>query len=490
MKLQILDGKNDSLKSDLYIRYATVEDIQNLDKFFPQNILDILNMEDFTGKEGQLLRFLVEGMEYKYITFVGIGKKDEFEYLKLQTAVKDAINDAKKIHSVKNISIGICPFLGAPEITAEKIGIAALLTDYSFDKYKTKSEDDEQKELTLLAEEQGDMMQSITEGYRKAQILACSVNMTRDMINEPPVNMTPAILAEKAQNIADKYDTLTCEVWDEKRLAEENMGCLLAVGRGSVNPPRLIKMTYTPRVSAKSEKWYVGKGLCYDSGGLNIKPGNHMNEMKSDMSGGASVISMMEAVAKLEPAHKIVAMVPTCENMPSGNSYKADDIMTARNGKTVEIDNTDAEGRLALADALSLAAESTADTVIDIATLTGGALYALSDVWTPVLGNDQALIDELMECGERAGERMWQLPMHKKIRAFLDSKIADIKNCSTGGGSTLQGAEFLKEFVGDKKWAHLDIAITSFNTKNDDYLSEGATGVMVRTLIEHAVKCD
>jgi len=487
MRLDILEKSDKELKPDLYIRYGTEEDVKDLVNFFPKDIVDIIEKEKYTGKEGELLRIMVSSMPYRYITLVGVGKIAEFDYLKLQVAVKDAINDAKKIKSVKNISIGVCPLFGDIVVTAEKIGIAALLTDYTFDKYITKKDDDEKKELILISENQGDMMDDIAKGYTKAKILADSVNMARDMINEPPVYMTPVKLAEIAVETANKYSSLTCEVWDEKKLANENMGCLLAVGRGSINPPRLIKMTYTPNCAPKSEKWYIGKGLCYDSGGLNIKTGNHMNEMKSDMSGGATVITMMAAIAEFKPDHKIVAMVPACENMPGGNSFKADDILTARNGKTVEIDNTDAEGRLALADALSLAAESTADTVVDIATLTGGALYALSDVWTPILGNDQDLIDEIMECSKRSNERIWQLPMHKKIRAFMDSKIADIKNCATGGGSTLQGAEFLKEFVGDKKWAHLDIAITSFNARNDDYLSDGATGVMVRTLIEHAI---
>jgi leucyl aminopeptidase len=252
-----------------------------------------------------------------------------------------------------------------------------------------------------------------------------------------------------------------------------------------VNPPRFIRLEYRPQQKANKHICIIGKGICYDSGGLSLKPATAMQHMKTDMSGAADVLAILRAIAILKPQVAVTGLIPTCENMTGPAAYKVDDILRARNGKSIEVDNTDAEGRLILADALSFAAEQDYDEVIDFATLTGACVVALARVWTGVMGNDQPLIDKIVTTGNNVGEKMWPLPFDKEVRDMLDSDVADMKNSGGREGGAMQGGMFLQEFIDDRPWAHLDIAGPSFLDSARPYEPKGATGVPVRTLIAY-----
>ncbi len=365
----------------------------------------------------------------------------------------------------------------------------SLLADYAFDKYKAAPEDGDKATINylLLIDQDAGRLPALEEGATTGRIIAEAVNMARDLTNEPPDLATPEFLAESARVLASEYGFF-CEVWDEGRIAAERMNCLLMVGRAAINPPRFIRMDYSPQGTAKQHICLIGKGLCYDSGGLSLKPAEHIRHMKSDMAGGAAVMAVMRIISQLHPEITVTGLIPTCENMIGGSAYKVDDILRARNGKTIEVDNTDAEGRLVLADALSYAAEQHFDAIIDIATLTGGCVIALARVWTGVMGNNQQLIDQLMRAGFAVGEKMWMLPFDKEVRDLLDSDIADMKNSDGREGSAIQGGMFLQEYAGDQPWVHLDIAGTSYLDKPRAYEPKGGTGVPVRALVEYLLR--
>ncbi|MEI7834596.1 MAG: leucyl aminopeptidase, partial [bacterium] len=335
----------------------------------------------------------------------------------------------------------------------------------------------------IIVEHDAAKIADIENGIYLGTTIATAVNTTRDLANEPPNVVTPQFLAEYARQMSAGLG-LQCTIWEGEKLVAERMNCLLAVGNASANPPCFIRVDYSPEIASKRVA-LVGKGLCYDSGGLSLKPAEYMRHMKTDMAGAASVLGALSVIARLKPGVAVSAFLPICENMVSGTSYKVDDVLTARNGVTIEIDNTDAEGRLVLADALSVAAEGGFDEIIDVATLTGGCMVALARRWTGIMGNNQPLIDAVSAAGNAVGERMWNLPLDEEIREMLDSDIADIKNSGTREASASQGGVFLQEFVGDTPWAHLDIAGTSMLEKDRAYEPKGCTGVPVRTLVEY-----
>jgi leucyl aminopeptidase len=303
--------------------------------------------------------------------------------------------------------------------------------------------------------------------------------------------MTPTDLAEKAREIANEFG-LSIDVLDEARMEQEGMGALLGVSRGSDEPAKMIVLKYTPRETTESSEVgllaLVGKGLTFDSGGISIKPAENMELMKYDMTGGATVLGVMRAIAQLKPSISVLGVVPSSENMPSGKAVKPGDILKSMAGKTIEVINTDAEGRLILADAITYAKKLGATTVIDMATLTGAVSIALGDVNTAVLGTEQALIDEIVTAGKDIGEKFWQLPLDKDYTKQIKSDIADLKNTGGRKAGTITAAAFLKEFADGISWAHLDIAGTAWGDEQKPFRSKGPTGVAVRSLINLALK--
>jgi leucyl aminopeptidase len=307
------------------------------------------------------------------------------------------------------------------------------------------------------------------------------------MANEPGGYMTPTDMAERAREIAGEFG-LSIDVLDEARMEQEGMGALLSVSAGSEQPAKLIILKYTPREGSGDEPGkellaFIGKGVTFDSGGISIKPGENMELMKYDMTGGATVIGAMRAIAQLKPPIPVLGVVPATENLPSGKATKPGDVVRAMNGKTIEIINTDAEGRLILADAMAYAKKLGATRMVDMATLTGAVSIALGDVNAAILGTDQELIDEVIEAGREVGERFWQLPLDKEYSKQIKSDIADIKNTGGRKAGTITAAAFLKEFAEGVSWAHLDIAGTAWGDDAKPYRSKGPTGIAVRTLL-------
>ena len=332
-------------------------------------------------------------------------------------------------------------------------------------------------------------MAAVRSGYNKGKVLAEATNGAREMVNEPGNFMTPTNMAEIATAISKK-NGLDITVMDVAQMTKLGMGALLGVGRGSNQPLKFIVMKYHGGKTEGVDIALVGKGLTFDTGGISLKPADKMEEMKSDMSGGAAVINALGAIAQLKPKLNVVAIVPATENMPSGSAQKPGDIVKAMNGKTIEVINTDAEGRLILADALSYAVTLKAKKIIDMATLTGACQIALGNVYSGGFTNNQELLDNVIAAGKQSGELIWQLPMDEKYAEQLKSDVADMKNYGVSLAGAITGAKFLAEFVGDTPWIHLDIAGTALTDKESGYIVKGGTGVPVRTLINYVMSQD
>jgi leucyl aminopeptidase len=329
----------------------------------------------------------------------------------------------------------------------------------------------------------------VAEGARRGSELADSVSFARDLVNEPPSSLTPTKLAQLVADRLSGRPGVTVEVWDENRIVSEHLGGLLGVARGSDEPPRLVRAEYTPAEPVEvhgrvPHVVLVGKGITFDSGGLSLKSAGGMETMKTDMGGAAAVLAAFDAAAVLGVPIRVTAIAPMTENMPGGRAIKPGDVLTARNGKTIEVLNTDAEGRLVLADGLSLATEMEPDAIIDLATLTGAAVVALGSGIAGLLGNDETLQRELRSASERAGESLWPLPLPDEYRNHIDSEVADMKNVGRASqAGAISAALLLREFVGDVPWAHLDIAGPARSDEDARYLSKGGTGFGVRTLV-------
>ena len=315
------------------------------------------------------------------------------------------------------------------------------------------------------------------------------MGLARDLINEPASSLTPGRFADLAVARFGGVESVSVEVWDEARIEEERLGGLLGVARGSNAPPRLVRIEYRPGdpfvVDGRTPRLaLVGKGITFDSGGLSLKTATGMETMKTDMSGAAAVVAAVDAAAALGARIGISALAPLTENMPGGSATKPGDVLTARNGRTIEVLNTDAEGRLVLADALSLAAETGPDAIVDLATLTGAAVVALGKDLAGLLGNDQSLLEAVGAAGARAGEPLWQLPMPEDYRSHIESDVADMRNVGRPGqAGSIAAAMLLREFVAEVPWAHLDIAGPARSDDARYYLTKGGTGFGVRTLV-------
>jgi leucyl aminopeptidase len=434
-------------------------------------LVDRFAPETFCGKKGET--FVIHTQkEYPstYILAVGLGKEEKIDQNTVREVVAKAI---KKCSELKAKSVAFDFKQGANNPIAIILG--SSIANYHFDKYKTKKEH-------RIAEIYLSGVSS--EEVEKGKIFAEAMKLTRNLANEPAAFSTPSKLAEIAQGI----EGLETEIFDEEKIKELGMGAYFAVAQGSVQPPKFIHMKYIPQ-NPKKRIALIGKGLCFDSGGLDIKPASSMLNMKDDMSGAACILGVMKAIAKLRPDVEVHGIIAACENMPSGNSYKPGDIVTAKNGKTIEVDNTDAEGRLTLADALCYACELGVDEVVDIATLTGACMVALGSVASGIMGNDDDFVQKLIEIGNNSGERYWALPMWQEYRDNMNSDVADMKNTGTRYGGASAAGMFLKEFVTDEvKWAHLDVAGTAFLDKPQKEFTKGSTAIGVRTLLNYVLE--
>src|SRR3989441_6430720 len=446
----------------------------------------VIETEEFKAKEGETAYFHLADRELKAhrLLLIGCGERDAY---KTQQVSQMAGTAARFLRSKNAKSVAIIPRAeGDVEKVSQSVIAGAIMGLFEPDKYRTKDKEKRELSRVVVAIEGADE-KVLKRGAERGRIIGESVNFTRDLANEPGVFMTPTILAERAKEVAKKFG-MSVDVLDQKRMEKLGMGSLLGVARGSDEPPKLIVLTYEPRDEAIGTKGellaLVGKGITFDSGGISIKPGENMELMKYDMTGAATVIGTMRAIAQLKPSIPVLGVAPCSENLPSGKATKPGDILRAMTGKTIEVINTDAEGRLVLADAIAYAKKLGATKIIDMATLTGAVSIALGDVNTAILGTDQTLIDEVIAAGTEVGEKFWQLPLDDEYTKQIKSDIADIKNVGGKKAGTITAAAFLKEFSEETPWAHLDIAGTAWGDPATPYRSKGPTGVAVRTLVE------
>ncbi|MGH3069410.1 MAG: leucyl aminopeptidase [Streptosporangiaceae bacterium] len=374
---------------------------------------------------------------------------------------------------------------------AEAVAVGALLGGYAFTRYRQQA--GRRAAITVLIPAELTPAGGADGIRRRAEAIAGAVSLARDLVNTAPSDLVPATLADEAERVA-AASGLLAEVLDEKALEENGYGGIVGVGQGSVNPPRLVRLEYAPAQAGEAgpEKTlvFVGKGITFDSGGLSLKPPKSMETMKSDMGGAAAIIGAMQAIAALAPAVRVIGYLPIAENMPSGSAQRPSDVLTIYGGKTVEVLNTDAEGRLVLADALARSAADAPDVLVDVATLTGAQVVALGTRISAVMANDDALRDAVVAAAGRAGEAMWPMPLPAELRKGLDSAVADLANVAPDrSGGMLVAGLFLREFVPEGvRWAHLDIAGPSFNDgQPHGYTPKGGTGAATRALVQIAV---
>lgn len=428
---------------------------------------------DFGGKPGQVTA--VPGVELPYakVVFVGLGDEPDAE------SVRRAAGSAAK--AVTRAETVATTLHGAVDGGAEAVALGFLLGQYRFDRHKSEEEPAVTTSVVFL----GGDDEAEADAHRGATI-AAGVTLARDLVNEPAVFKAPTAIAELAEEVA-AASGLRCRIYDEADIDEGGMGGLAGVALGAANPARLVELWHEPE-GATGLVAFVGKGIVFDSGGLSLKPPASMETMKTDMSGAAAVIGAMQVIAQLDVPVRVVGIAPLTENMPGGAAIRPGDVLRARNGKTIEVLNTDAEGRLVLADGLSLATEYEPDLVVDIATLTGACMVALGDKIAGLFGTDDG-VAEVQAAADAAGERVWHLPLPPDYRKKIDSDVADMKNTGPRYGGAITAGLLLQEFVGDDvPWAHLDIAGPARASDAEHYITKGGTGVGVRTLVEVAVR--
>ncbi|MBV8161342.1 MAG: leucyl aminopeptidase [Acidimicrobiia bacterium] len=429
----------------------------------------------FEGKVGEACA--VPADDGSTVVAVGMGRPED---VGVETFRRAGAAFAKAAWNDSRAAIAVLDAAGELDrgVAAQALAEGAVLAAYRFTKYKNEAKPSQLASLVVVG--RGAKVQA---GADRGARVAAAVSLARDLVNEPAGAMTPSRLADVAVEVAER-EGLGITVLDEVAIGNEGLGGLQGVAQGSAQPPRLIELVYDPP-GARGTVALVGKGITFDSGGLSLKTPDGMETMKTDMSGAAAVLATMSVLPALAPKVKVIGILPTTENMPSGHAIKPGDVLKIRNGKTVEVLNTDAEGRLVLADGLSLAVEAGVDAIVDLATLTGACMVALGRKIAGLMGNHDAWVEQVGDAAERAGETVWPLPLPDAYRKNIDSEVADIKN--TGGdryGGALTAGLFLKEFVADVPWAHLDIAGPARSEEDDAYTPKGASGFGVRTLVE------
>ena len=479
----ILDVDSDVIIVNLFEGVKNPKGVTGVvDKAYNGIISDfVIKKENFEGKYGEVYKLpIVENGQKIYIA--GLGKQEEFTYTKIRNLtakiVRNMSGNAKKVVSILHGAgvAGLCP-----ERCAQMITEGAISGTYSFDKYKAVKKENVIEEF-IIAETDEEKFKAAEQGVKKGIVTAEAVNTARDLINESSQYLYPETLAE----FAVKNSGVKTTVYNKEEIKKMGMNAFLAVGQGSVHEPKLIHMEYKCE-NPKKKIAIVGKGITFDAGGLDLKPAASMLTMRDDMSGAAAVICTMKAISILKPDVEVHAIVAACENMPSGSAYKPGDVITAKTGRTIEIDNTDAEGRVTLADALAYAEETGVDEIIDIATLTGACMVALGTVASGIMGNNDEKVKEFIKVAEKAGERFWQMPMYEEYGDVLKSDIADTKNTGGRMGGTSAAGIFLSKFIKNTPWIHLDIAGTAFLDKENAEGIKGATAIGVRSLIKYII---
>lgn len=490
MKITLTKGDLSRIKTDLIVigMFEGQKRLQGaaakVNAALKGTVWKLIREVKFEGNRDKVLMIHTLGrIPAKEICILGLGKEEEFTLDRHRRAFARIVQAAREVQARQLIT----PLLAKTKrgrTTADLCRSAAEgihLGAYRFQKYLNKEETPDLRQVSLL--EESGSASGLSAAIRTGTLAAEATNYARDLVNEPGNVITPITLAATARKIA-RRGGLQCKVLSEKEIAKLGMGAYLGVAQGSTNPPRFIHLTYRHRKSKKSIA-LIGKGITFDSGGLSLKPSEAMATMKMDKSGACTVLGVMQALPKLKPQVTVHGIIAAAENMPSGTAQRPDDIVRAMNGKTIEVLNTDAEGRLTLADALSYAARLKPDCMIDLATLTGACVVALGEYTAGVMGNDSSFIDDFLKTAEKTGELLWPLPFDENMQEKLKSKVADLKNIGNRWGGAITAGMFLREFVNEIPWIHIDIAGPAFSEKPWGYNTGGATGIGVRTVLEY-----
>ncbi len=461
----------------------------SIDRALNGLLSEIITSGDFKGKVGETSVIYTRGaLASPRVILVGLGKPEEFSVNVARRASAAASRKAQEmgLQHIASVVHGAGAGGLEPGDAAQAVAEGAALVTYRFSDYKSGNNKPSLEQFTLV-ELDPDKAEAERRGARSGEAIANAVCLARDLVNRPPNYLTPTMMAEMAQQMAQNHGKLQVKALDRDAITQLGMGALLGVAQGSAEPPRFIIVEHGPQDAPPVV--IVGKGITFDSGGISLKPAVGMDEMKGDMAGAAAVLGAMQAVADLDLPLHVIALVPSTENLPGGSAVKPADVVRAMNGKTIEINNTDAEGRLVLADALSYAATLSPrpQAVIDLATLTGAIFIALGRAAAGLFSNNDALADRLYKAGEHTGERVWRLPLYPEYREIIDSDVADMKNSAgiaRGPAGAAVGAMFIQEFVDNFPWAHLDIASMTYLTKASDLGPKGGTGYGVRLLVD------
>jgi leucyl aminopeptidase len=492
MKISVTSGKLSRQQTDGLV-FCLFEDTKkltgeaaSLDKVLGGAISQSIKQGRITGKSGEIEIFHTLGdVSASLIAVIGLGKAKDYDANKLREVSAAVFRTLRKSRAA-TISIELPESKLPLEAASQAVAEGAVLGLYTFRRHITKKADyPEVSEVNILVPAV-DVKKGVV-GASKGEIIATAATLARDMANEPSNFMTPADIAGIAKDVAKK-NKLGFTLLEKDEMAKLGMNGALSVAQGSAQAPKFMVLKYKGKDSDVIDLALVGKGLTFDSGGISIKPAENMGDMKADMSGAGSVISAISAIAQLKPAINMVAVVAAVENMPSGTAYKPGDIVKAMNGKTIEVVNTDAEGRITLADALSYVnARIKPKNIVDVATLTGACVVALGHVASGIFTNNQALADKVLAAGKAAGEQSWQMPMFDEYKEQNKTDVADMKNSGGRPGGAITAALFLAEFAEETPWVHIDIAGVDLTEKERGYYVKGSTGIPVRTLVELAL---
>ena len=492
MQIQIESQPFAAINTDALVTYVFDKDdriegvVADLDKQTGGKIGPLAKSGELNGKPFEMvLLHYPQGLAAQRLLLIGAGKSDKFTHAELRRLAGAALRYLKSRGVKKFVWLAREKENNAAALQTVTEGLVAA--DFESDTYRSKKENSKNIESVGLAGFQGNDLAAALE---HGKLLGDSQNWARTLINEPSNKLTPRMLADRAAAMG-KEAGLAVDILDEKRIAELKMGALIGVAQGSVEPPRVIVLTYTPANVKEGAPVLalVGKAVTFDTGGISIKPADGMEKMKYDMGGGATMLGAIRAIASLKPAIKVIAVVPATENMPGGRAQKPGDVQVAMSGKTIEIINTDAEGRLILADGIAYAKKLGATHLIDAATLTGAIMVALANVHVGAFGTPREYLDRFLDSAKSAGEKMWPMPIDDEYQEMIKSNIADIRNTGSGkGGGAITAAWFIKEFAEDTPWIHLDIAGTAWNDDNKPWLAKGPTGIAIRSIVDFATK--
>lgn len=471
----------------IFVSSSWKEEIAYLDSSILDLISDVALIENFSGRKRQHLFVDMSGKSIKRLLLYGVGEEKPVNIYELQKLVAEAISLANKSRRKKVVLICRSDWLKiySPEEASKIITEAALLAVYTFDKYKGEKHQQEKaaiEEMTLLVS--APRLSAFEKGITLGRLTSKATIFARDLVNEPSRITTPVYLAKTAQSLA-KPRQIKVRIYEKEEIEKLGMNAFLSIAQGSDQPVKLIKLTYKPVRSSNRKIVLVGKGITFDTGGLSLKSSGSMETMKLDMAGAATVLGIFSVLSELRPSVEIVGLIAACENMPSGKALKPGDIVKAYNGKTIEILNTDAEGRVTLADALSFATMTEKpEALIDLATLTGAVMVSLGAEISGLFTNSPKLAGKVKEAALKTGELVWEMPLFGNYRDQIKSEVADLKNSTKSRyGGAITAALFLEEFVGKTPWVHLDIAGTAFTEKNTPLNPYGGTGFGVRLLL-------